>query len=71
MEAALNWVDFDLNVSSELSEDRSDEDSEEIWKGKNEEPCVTVPIGHNLDEEVAEEEMESDNEELEEDENWW
>ena len=30
VEAALNWVDFDLNVLSELSEERSDEDSEEI-----------------------------------------
>ena len=66
-EAALNWVDFDLNVSSELSEERSDANSEEFMECENEEPCITIAIGHDPDEEVDAEEMESDDEEQEED----
>ena len=44
IEAATECMDFDLNVSSELSEERSDEDSEEILKEESDEPCITVPI---------------------------
>ena len=44
MEAATECMDFDLIVTSELSEERSDEDSEEILKEESDEPHVTIPI---------------------------
>ena len=44
-EAALNWVDFDLNVSSELSEERRDDNSEEFLVEEEEEPHIAIPIG--------------------------
>ena len=68
VEAALNWVDFDLNASSECSEERSDADSEEFPQCENEEPCVTIPIGCDLNGDAVEEEMESEGDEADVDE---
>ena len=67
VEAALNFVDFDLNVSSELSEERSDGGSEEVFECAEDEPCITIPIGYNLNGASGEEEIESDGEEEEDD----
>ena len=64
---ALNWVDFDLNVSSELSEKRSDTNSEEFFVQEEEEPCISIPIGHNINEEDIEEETEQEDDQLDDD----
>ena len=63
MEAAMECIDFDLNVSSELSEERSDEDSNDILKEESDESCITIPIGCNLDQGVLEEGEDSKGEE--------
>ena len=54
--------------SSELSEERSDEDSEEILKEKSDEPHITIPIGHGLDKGTPEEGKDSKDKESEIDE---
>ena len=60
VEAALNFVDFNLNVSSQLSEKRSDKGSEEFLECKEEQPHITTPIGCGHCGETVEEEIESD-----------
>ena len=67
VEAPLNFVDFDLNVLSELSEERSDAGSEEFFECGEDKPCITMPIGCDLNGESVEEEIESDGEECDED----
>ena len=64
----MNFVDFDLNVSSELSDkERSDGGSEEVFECGEDEPCITILIGCDLDGAPREEEIESDGEECDED----
>ena len=67
VEAALNFVDFDLNVSSELSEERSDGGSEEFLECEEEQPHITMPIGCGYCGETVEEKIESDEEKHDED----
>ena len=50
-------------MSSELSEERSDEDSEEILKVESDEPCITVPMGCDLNEGATEERTDSEEDE--------
>ena len=49
-------MDFGLNVSSELSEERSSEESEVVLDP--DEPVITMRIGYNLEEGLGEESME-------------
>ena len=67
-EATTECVDFDLSVSSDLSEERSDEDSEEILKEESDEPCITVPMGCDLHEGAPEDGIDSEGDESEIDE---
>ena len=61
--------EFDLNVSSELSKERSDVNPEELLVEEEEEPCITIPIGHSPNEENNEEETQRENKELDDDDN--
>ena len=54
---------FGLNVSSELSEERSSEESEVI--SDQDEPVITIQIGHDLEEGVSEETIELEDSESE------
>ena len=67
VKAALNFVDFDLNVSNEFSEERSDASSEEFFECGEDGPHITIPIGCNLNGESVEEEIESEGKECDED----
>ena len=53
---------------SELSEERSDADSEEFPGCENEEPHITIPIGNDLNRDTVEEETESEGDESDVDE---
>ena len=56
IEAAKRHLDFGLNVSSELSEERSSEESEEMVDPN--EPGITIKIGYDLEGGMHEEEIE-------------
>ena len=44
-------MDFDLKVSSELSEERSDQNSEGVLEDMEEQPHITTSIGCDLNKE--------------------
>ena len=63
VEAAKEHIDFELNVSSELSEERSCEESEVVLDP--DEPVITIRIGYNLEEGLVEESIEFEDSESE------